>query len=399
MLNSKLSTSTILAVIVFSQFACTSLWFAGNAVVADLQHDFQLPSNALGHITSAVQFGFIAGTLTFALLTIADRFSPSKVFFTCALLGALCNASILVLDGGLFMVVTLRALTGFMLAGIYPVGMKIASDYHEKGLGKALGYLVGALVLGKAFPFLVKSFTVALSWEYVIVATSALAVVGGSMVSVMVPDGPYRKKSTGLDLTAVVKVFRERAFRAAAFGYFGHMWELYAFWAFVPVILEYYKEVHPQLSIDVPVFSFLIIGIGALACVLGGYLSFRWGSARVAFTALLFSFLSCVFSPWLFQLPWIPFLMFVLFWGMAVITDSPQFSTLVAYNAPKKFQGTALTIVNSLGFAITIFSIQLLNTLRVYWDPVYIFVPLAIGPLLGLIPMFKVFIQGGLKSM
>ena len=399
MLNTRLSHSAVLAVIVFSQFACTSLWFAGNAVVSDLQEAFQLPANALGHITSAVQFGFIIGTLSFALLTIADRFSPSKVFFTCALLGALFNASILLFDGGLFMVITLRALTGFMLAGIYPVGMKIASDYHEKGLGKALGYLVGALVLGKAFPFLVKSFTVALSWQYVIVTTSILAVLGGLLVLFLVPDGPYRKKSTGLDLTAVIKVFREKAFRAAAFGYFGHMWELYAFWAFIPTVLIFYQEIHPELTINIPLFSFFVIGIGALACVLGGYLSFRWGSAKVAFVALLLSGLSCLISPLMFQLPWMVFAAFVLFWGMAVITDSPQFSTLVAYNAPKIFQGTALTIVNSLGFAITIFSIQLLNLLLVYWDPTYILLPLVIGPILGLIPMFRVFIQGGLKSM
>ena len=398
-LNTKLSTSTILAVIVFSQFACTSLWFAGNAVVADLQDAFQLPANSLGHITSAVQFGFITGTLSFALLTIADRFSPSKVFFVCALLGAVFNASILFLDGGLSMLITMRALTGFMLAGIYPIGMKIASDYHEKGLGKALGYLVGALVLGKAFPFLVKSFTVALSWQYVIIATSILAVFGGLLVLVLVPDGPYRRKSTGLDLTAVVKVFKGRAFRAAAFGYFGHMWELYAFWAFIPVMLVSYQEVHPELSVNVPLFSFFVIGGGALACIVGGYLSFRWGSAKVAFVTLLFSCISCLISPLIFQLSWIAFAAFIIFWGMVVITDSPQFSTLVAYNAPKTFQGTALTIVNSLGFAITIFSIQLLNTLLVYWDPVYIFVPLAIGPVMGLIPMFRVFIQGGLKSM
>ncbi|MFT7452415.1 MAG: MFS family permease, partial [Patescibacteria group bacterium] len=142
----------ILPIIVIAQFCCTALWFAGNAVMGDLAINFNLPSSALGHLTSAVQFGFISGTLVFALLAIADRFSPSKVFGLCAFVGALFNLGAIHDGNTLWTLLSLRFMTGFCLAGIYPVGMKIAADYFEKGLGKSLGYLVGALVLGTAFP-------------------------------------------------------------------------------------------------------------------------------------------------------------------------------------------------------------------------------------------------------
>lgn len=181
----------ILPVIVLSQFCCTSLWFAGNGVMPDLVSTFGLNESAIGHLTSAVQFGFIVGTLVFAILSIADWFSPSKVFFSCALLGALFNLGIIWDENGLASILSFRFFTGFFLAGIYPVGMKIAADYYEKGLGKSLGFLVGALVVGTAFPHLLKEMTHTLSWKTVLVATSILAVLGGTLMVILVPNGPF----------------------------------------------------------------------------------------------------------------------------------------------------------------------------------------------------------------
>ena len=380
----------ILPIIVIAQFCCTSLWFAGNGVMNDLVKAFNLQPSSLSHLTSAVQLGFIAGTLVFALLTIADRYSPSRVFFISAILGALFNLGTILESNGLVSLLVFRFFTGFCLAGIYPVGMKIAADYFDKKLGKSLGLLVGALVVGTAFPHLLKEFTTGLPWKLVLIATSSIAVLGGAMIYVFVPDGPYRKPSQKPDLTAMFSVFKDQKFRAAAFGYFGHMWELYAFWAFVPVMLVSYMNIHPDVNFNIPLYSFLIIGLGSIACVIGGYLSQSHGAKKIAFIALLLSGLCCLISPAIF---WIDsstiFIGFLIFWGLVVIADSPLFSTLVAQSAAAESKGTALTIVNSIGFSITIISIQLINMLKDVISPEYLFMVLAVGPVFGLMALMK----------
>ncbi len=380
----------ILPVIVLSQFCCTSLWFAGNGVMNDLVSNFQLAESALGHLTSAVQFGFISGTLLFAILTIADRFSPSKVFVISALAGALFNTGMMWEGNSLGSLLIFRFLTGFFLAGIYPVGMKIAADYYDKKLGKSLGLLVGALVIGTAFPHLIKGLTSTLHWKIVLWSTSSLAFVGGLLMFTLVPNGPYRKPGQKLDLSAFFKVFENRDFRSAAFGYFGHMWELYAFWAFVPVILTTYADVHPESILNVPFLSFSIIGIGGIACVIGGYVSLKAGAKKTAAVALLLSCLCCVASPLMLGSDSIIIIVaFLLFWGMVVVADSPLFSTLVARNAPAESKGTALTIVNCIGFSITIISIQILVALKDFINPTYLFLILALGPFLGLMALYR----------
>ncbi|WP_276390101.1 MFS transporter [Eudoraea chungangensis] len=380
----------ILPIIVIAQFCCTSIWFAGNAVMGDLVGNYGLPENVLGHLTSAVQMGFIIGTLVFAILTIADRFSPSKVFFTSAFLASLCNLGILLEVNSLLSILLLRFFTGFFLAGIYPVGMKIAADYYDKGLGKSLGFLVGALVLGTAFPHLAKELMAGHPWKFVLVLTSTLAVLGGFLMFLLVPNGPFREAGNGLELSAFIRVFRNRKFRSAAFGYFGHMWELYAFWAFVPIILKTYSFSHSEAIFNIPLWSFLTIAMGGLACVIGGYLAQIAGTKRIALLALLLSALCCLLSPWMFTLASEGlFLAFLLFWGMVVVADSPLFSTLVAKNAMAEIQGTALTIVNCIGFSITIISIQLLNHLYAITNPVYIYTILAFGPILGILASFE----------
>lgn len=374
----------ILPVLVFAQFAGTSLWFAGNAITPELQVVFRLAEGALGNLVSAVQLGFISGTLVFAFLSLADRFSPARVFFFSALAGALFNISLIWLAGGLGSLLTFRFLTGFFLAGIYPVGMKISADWYGKNLGKALGYLVGSLVLGKAFPFLLKTFAGGVSWEYILLATSFLAAAGGLSLFLLVGDGPNRRPAAKFRWTTIPDIFKFREFRSAAFGYFGHMWELYAFWTFVPALLTAFNRINGN-HLPVSGWSFAVIGVGVLGCVAGGYVSLKAGSARVAFFMLLVSGLLCLISPVLFHLPQAVFLGLVLVWGFAVVSDSPQFSTIVARTAPPEYVGTALTIVNCIGFALTIFSIQLLNRLGAWLPAEWWFLFLAPGPLFGLI--------------
>lgn len=360
--------------------------------MSDLLRTFDLELLALGSLTSAVQLGFIFGTLIFAFFSFADRFAPSKVFFLCALLGATCNLG-LIWNGNNFESLLLwRFLTGFSLAGIYPVGMKIAADYFKEGLGKSLGFLVGALVLGTSFPHLLKTFTGSESfpWKMVILATSFISVLGGLLIYLLVPPGPYRKARTEKKAFAFLEVFKNNRFRAATFGYFGHMWELYTFWAFVPLILGSYKLLHPETNFNVPLLSFIIISVGGLACVAGGYVSEYFGTKKTAASALFLSGICCLLSPLIFMQDSTEILIgFLIFWGLMVVADSPLFSTLVAQNAEGESRGTALTIVNSIGFAITILSIELATFFLTFLNPVYVFTMLAAGPVFGLLSLYR----------
>lgn len=380
----------VLPLIVISQFFCTSLWFAGNAVLPDLVESLSINPSILANLTSSVQFGFILGTLVFAILSIADRFSPSYVFCGCAFIAAICNLGMTIRNIHSGELLFFRFITGFFLAGIYPVGMKIAADHFQKGLGKSLGFLVGALVLGTSFPHAIKSFTVSLSWQYVIYFNSALSMIGGICIGVFVPDGPFRKQSKKIHLTGFLQSFSNKPFQAAAFGYFGHMWELYTFWAFIPIILSNYQHRFTNVTINIPLISFLLIGAGSLSCVFSGWLSLYIGAKKPAMIALFLSGTCCLISPiFLFNESMGWFLFFLFFWGQVVIADSPMFSTLVAQNANEENKGTALTIVNCLGFAITILSIQLINILAPILSNQYLFMILSIGPILGLFALRK----------
>ncbi|MBI2731589.1 MAG: MFS transporter [Sphingobacteriales bacterium] len=380
----------ILPIIVMAQFFSTSLWFAGNSVIGDMIRELHLQPQFLAHITSAIQFGFIAGTFVFALFTIADRFSPSLVFFTSSILAAIFNLGITLNNMHAPEVLGFRFFTGFFLAGIYPVGMKIAADYYEAGLGKSLGFLVGALVIGTAFPHLLKTFISGFPWRYVLYATSTLSIAGGLLIFLFVPNGPYRKAGQEIKLTAFLKGFRHHNFRAVSFGYFGHMWELYTFWAFVPVMLAAYNKYNPKAGLNVSLLSFVIIGCGGLACVLAGIFSQQYGAKRIAAIALSLSGICCLMSP-IFLRNSSPalLLIFLFFWGLVVIADSPLFSTLVAKHAATETRGTSLTIVNCIGFSITIISIQFINIISAYIGPQFIYMLLAIGPILGLIALLQ----------
>jgi predicted MFS family arabinose efflux permease len=370
----------ILPVIVLALFAGAALWFAGNAVIDDLRRELGLPAGALGYITSAVQLGFIAGTLVFAFFAVADLHSPRMLYLVCSLAGAAANAVACMLAKDLASLLAWRFATGFFLAGIYPVGMKIASGWYQRDLGNALGWLVGALVLGTAFPHLLKALGQALPWEAVLLGASALAAAGGLAMLVLVPDGPHLARGAKFDPGALAKIFRAPRFRASAFGYFGHMWELYAFWAFVPVVLA----ARAGAPLNESLWTFLVIAAGTLGCVAGGVVSMRTGSAPVAFAQLLASGACCALSPLLFYAPTPVYLAFLLFWGVAVAGDSPQFSALNAANAPPALVGSALTIVNCIGFSITIPSIELLNWAAPKIDAQWLFLLLAPGPVLGL---------------
>ena len=373
----------ILPILVLAQFAGTSLWFAVNAVMPDLQQQMGWPASAIGRLTSALQLGFIVGTLVFALLAIADRFSARRVFLFCALAGALCTLGALMRIASFTELLLWRAATGFFLAGIYPVGMKIASQWFPKGLGVALGWLVGALVLGSASAHGIRALSVELPWSTVMISVALLAAAGGLLLFTVIPEPPNNTAITKkLEWQALATIWTDWRVRASVLGYFGHMWELYTFWVLVPLILA------TQLSGQALSFAaFGVLGIGAVGCIGGGWLAKRWGSARVATLQLSLSGMCCLLAPWLLSAPLIWFLMWLAVWGITAAGDSPQFSTLTASNAPKHAVGSVLTLTNCIGFAISIVSIELFTSLAREQALDSLLPWLGIGPLLGIFAM------------
>jgi len=369
----------VLPTIVGAQLAGTSLWFAVNAVLPDLQREAALPAASLGTLTSAVQLGFIAGTLLFALLTIADRFSPRLVFLLCSIAGALFNALAVVAAHDYVVLLLLRVATGFFLAGIYPVGMKIAAAWYTRGLGGALGLLIGALVLGTAMPHGLRALGTEWPWEQVMLAVSLIAASGGIALYLLVPDSARLPQGARIRAAALAVIWRDPKVRASAFGYFGHMWELYVVWALLPLIVA--TRIDTQ---QIAAATFWLIAAGFIGCAGGGWLALRVGSARVAAMQLAASGTCCLLAPLMLSAPLPLFWSWLIVWGITVVGDSPQFSSLTALNAPREVVGSVLTFVNSIGFAITIVSIQIFAGAATNMPLATLLPWLALGPIAGL---------------
>lgn len=370
----------ILPVIVVAQFAGTSLWFAVNAVMPDLQRELGWAAAAVGALTSSLQFGFIVGTLVFALLAVADRFSARRVFLLCALAGAVCTVGAWAMVRQFEALMAWRFATGFFLAGIYPVGMKIAAQWYTKGLGAALGLLIGALVLGSASAHALRALGDALPWPSLMLGVAALAAFGGLLLYFGTSDAPHaHARVSTLQWRALATLWTDARVRASVLGYFGHMWELYTMWVMVPLILATRLQ-----GTALSWVAFAVLGAGALGCAVGGWVAQRWGSARVASVQLAISALCCLAAPWALGAGNAVFYAWLLVWGVTVAGDSPQLSTLTARNAPPQAVGSVLTLTNSMGFAISIVSILLFVSLSETTTLKALLPWLAAGPLLGL---------------
>lgn len=378
-----------LPVVVFAQFAGTSLWFAGNAILPELQP--LLKTTALtSWITSSVQLGFIAGTLLYAILAIPDRFRSTYVFLTSVSLAALVNLLWLFLPIQAGTILASRFLTGFFLAGVYPVGMKIAADQFKPILGKAMGFLVGALVVGTAFPHLIRGLGGDLPYRTLMLAVSLLAISGGVLLTLTVPAKPILGQRPLFRFQTLFSLWKPSAFRPAMLGYFGHMWELYTLWAFLPVLINYYKQQHPEAIISTSIWAFGAIAAGAIGCIGGGYLALRIGSMRVARYLLITSGICIVLTPLITIAPPFLFGLFLLIWGASAAGDSPQFSTVVANRAATENRGSILTLVTSFGFLLTVVSIQFMAWLvATIGTTEWLFYALLPGPIAGLWAMHK----------
>jgi len=377
-----------LLLISFSVLLASSIWFSGTAAAAGLKKIWTLSEVQSSWLTISVQLGFILGTFLYALLNMADIFKTRSVFFFSALLGAVFNAGFALISKALFGAVLFRFLTGITLAGVYPVGMKLVAQWFREKLGWRLGIMVGALTLGTAIPYLIFALGADFNWRHLMLLASLLSLAGGLIVKIGIPDGPYLTASPRFDMRAAFRVFKFRPFRLQAFGYFGHMWELYAFWSLSASYLgaSFSRSVS---AVSVPLVVFSVIGIGIFSCILGGWISRSVGEKAVAMASLIVSCTFCVLSGIIFNLPPALLIPAMLLWGIFVISDSPQFSALAAQSCPAEYTGTALTIQNGIGFAITVVSIQFIAWVSQHVGWQWAFAFLAIGPFLGAVAMSR----------
>jgi MFS family permease len=373
----------MLSVVCVAQFLGMTLWFSATAVTPLLVRDFDIPAGQAAWLTMAVQAGFVAGTLVSALGNLADILNPRTLMFMGALAGAAANAAVIVAPGP-GSVIALRFLTGASLALVYPPGMKIAAGWFRDRRGFALGLLIGALTLGKAFPHLLTALF-GENWHQPMLLSSGLAALGGILVLAVVRDGPYVTATAPFDPHAIRKILASRGARLATYGYLGHMWELYAMWTWIAVFAaaSFTASGVPNASGSASIAAFLAIGSGAAGCAMAGYLADRLGKARVAMWAMLASATCAALTAAVFGAAPVWLYVLVMVWGFAVVADSAQFSALVSEHAPRDHVGTALTLQTCVGFLLTMVTIELLPRLAdaVGWQ--WASMLLVPGPLLG----------------
>lgn len=379
-----------LCLLMLAEIAGMSLWFMSAAILPDLTREYAISEFAQAALSSAVQIGFVVGAVVSALLGLADRIDPRRFFAVSALLAAVCNASLLVFEPGGWVTILARFATGALLAGVYPVGMKIAVGWGREDRGLLVGTLVGALTFGSAAPHLLALLGGA-DWRWSLTVASLAAAAGG-VLCLFVGLGPYHAKAPRMKMKAVLTAWTDRKIRYAYAGYLGHMWELYAMWAWIGVALAVSFAAHMPQADAVALsrlIAFLAIAAGGAACILAGVAADRIGKANIAILAMAVSGTAALASALTFGGPvWLT-VVCVLIWGAAILPDSAQFSALVADFAPADQAGSLMTFQTALGFALTFFTVQLtpVGADLIGWPGV--FTLMAIGPALGILGMIR----------
>ena len=376
------------SILVVAEMAGMSLWFVSAAILPDMARDGAISDTRQALLSSGVQAGFVFGALAIAISGLADRLDPRRVFAVCALAAALANLTLLILPPGGNDAIAARVVTGALLAGVYPVGMKIAVGWGLRDRGLLVGLLVGALTVGKAMPYLA-AYLGGAAWRPTVALLSLVAAAGGVLV-LAAGLGPHHARAPRFDPGAIRLAWTHPRIRRAYLGYFGHMWELFSMWAWVGAALT----VSYAMSMDTlaaeslaKLSTFVAIALGALFCVPAGWYADRVGKAEITIVAMAVSGAAALLTALTFGgPPWISFVLVAL-WGIAVIPDSAQFSAIVADNAPPELVGSLMTFQTALGFTLTIATVQLTPLAAEAFGWPAVLAGLALGPAVGIVAM------------